>query len=145
MVQSKWIPTSVSADDKLNRQPIYEFLNSHDTLFEPWPVRRHNKIIQVERKHRTLKAILARAAKNTSNPNNLILSRATFLSIYFSGTLILSSFELSGGYTTSILGTIPRHVSPELLSRHKEQVAFRALHRLLCARPPSVGHPSSIK
>lgn len=137
---------SPSADDELNFQHIRTFLKTRNVQFDPLPARRHKKTGRLERKHRTLKAILERTAKeSTFEPDRLILLRATFFSNCFSGTRILSSFELARGYAPSILGTSPRKVTPELMSAHKEQIAVRALQRLLHARAPSLIPPSSIK
>ena len=59
-----------------------------------------------------------------------------FLSKYFSGSLIWSSFEVARGYASSILGVPSTTISTELVSDHKEQIATRALQRLLQSRAP---------
>ena len=149
--ETQWLhrhgaPLSVSADDEMNNQPCRKFFGAHSIQYKPRPARRHNKTGIVERKNGTLKLILERLQKeSTRASDHVILSRATFISNYFSGSRILSSFELARGYSPSILGVPKSLVTTELLSAHKEQVAVRALQRLLRSRTPSTVAPSSIQ
>lgn len=128
-------PRSLSADDEYHRKKLTDFLRSHDIQFKPRPARRHNKVGIVERKNGTLKEIIQRLDKDISTmSSDAIVARATFLSNMFSGSRLMSSFELARGYSPSILGLPRTDVSQELLDAHKEQVATRALQRLLRSR-----------
>ena len=148
--ETPWIhrhgaPLAVSADEEMNNKPCTKLFDAHSIQYKPRPSGRHNKIGIVERKNGTLKLILERLQKeNTRAPDDTILSRAVFLSNYFSGSRILSSFELAHGYAPSILGVPSTNFSPELLSAHKQQIATRALQRLLRSRAPSTIQPSCI-
>lgn len=150
-LESIWIcthgaPQSVSADDEYNRKQITDFLRAHDIRFNPRPVRRHNKIGIFERKNGTLKEIIHRLDKDisTTSSENL-LARPTFLSNMFSGSRLLSSFELTRGYSPSILGLQRNDISQELLDAHKEKVATRALQRLLRSRSHESPTPDMLK
>lgn len=59
-----------------------------------------------------------------------VLSRATYLSIFYAGKL-LSGFELSRGYTPSFLQLPKTQLSAELVKDHQVQVAGRAFAILL--------------
>lgn len=77
----------------------------------------------------------------TAEPST-ILSRATFLTIMFSGSAIMSSFQLSQDYQSSLLG-IPAHiVSQEPIDTHKEKSAIWAVQKILWSRPPNIPVPS---
>lgn len=140
ILETTWIythgaPIRVSADDEYNRKKLADFLSVHDMQFQPRPARRHNKVGIVERKNGTLKTIIRRLDHDISTADDdTILARATFLSNMFSGSRLLSSFELVRGYSPAVLGLPKTVVSQKLINAHKEQVATRALQRLLHSR-----------
>lgn len=140
MLENTWVlrhgaPVAISADDEYNRKHLRAFLIAHSVTFKPRPTRRHNKTGIVERKIQTVKEIIRRMDKEiTSASAEEIVSRAIFMSNFFSGTHILSSFQLVRGYQPSILGIPPSTVPPDLLHAHTEQVATRALQRAMRSR-----------
>ena len=139
-IETLWIcqhgaPRAVSADDEFNCVALQQFLRAHNIEFKPRPTRRHNKTGIVERKNATIKAILGKLDDELSDATaNTLLKRATFFSNMFSGSHILSSFELVRGYRPSVVGLPCNSVTQELLDAHKEQVATRKLQRLLKSR-----------
>lgn len=139
-------PSSFSSDYEFQSSPMKKFLSNHQIKLEERPVRRHNKTGVVERKHLTLKRVLERLKTDEEGIEDpTLLARATFFCNVFSGSRLLSSFELVRGYTPAILGLPPTVVTTELLQAYKEQVATRALQRLLSARAPSTIPPSALK
>lgn len=133
-------PSTLSAGDEMNNTVLQKFLTSHNIIFNARPTgpQRHNKIGIVERKNGKIKRILERIeSENTNADKETILSRAVLLSNMFSGSKILSSFELARGYSPSLLGIPQTIVKPELLEAHKEQIAIRALEKLLKSRKPN--------
>ena len=63
-----------------------------------------------------------------------ILSRAIFLKNVMYGSKTLSSIELAKGYTTALAGLPKQSVTDDLGRAHVEQVARRALHRMVSSR-----------
>ena len=142
-IENNWIcrhgaPAAFSADYELDKAALRRFLSRHGIEFSPRPSRRHNKVGVVERKNGTIKRILSKLENEPSSaaPEALII-RANFLSNLFSGSKVLSSFQLARGYSPSLLGLPRTLVTPDLLDAHREQVALRALQRLLKARKPN--------
>lgn len=139
-------PRTFASDFEFQSNAMKLFLSAHDIELRERPVRRHNKTGVVERKNLTLKRILERLQLDKCSANDsTILARATFLSNIFSGSRLLSSFELVRGYTPSVLGLPKSSVTPELLEAYKEQVATRALQRLLSVRAPSTIPPADLE
>lgn len=140
MLESLWIcrhvaPENISADDEYHRRKLTTFLDAHDIKFEARPSRRHNKVGIVERKNGTLKQIIRRLdADVTTADARTIVNRATFLWNLFSGSRLLSSFELVRGYSPSVLGLPKTEVSDQLFQVHTEQTSTRALQRLVKSR-----------
>lgn len=66
------------------------------------------------------------------------------MSNVFSGSKLLSSFELARGYSPSVLGIQPRMVSADLFQSAREQAATRAIQKLLKGRAPSTVPPSAL-
>lgn len=143
IIEHMWIlrhgaPLKLSADDEYNRKTLLTFLGLHNILFKARPTRRHNKTGIVERKIQTVKVILSKLDKEPSSSTaEEIVHRALFLSNFFSGSAILSSFQLVRGYQPSILGLPPSVVPQDLLDSHIEQTATRALQRAMRARKSS--------
>ena len=139
-IENTWIyhhgaPEAISADDEFNRAPLQQFLNVHNISFKPRPTRRHNKTGIVERKNATVKAILSKLNDESSEASvEVLIKRAAFLSNLFSGSRLLSSFELVRGYLPSVVGLPSSLVTQELLDAHKEQTAIRKMQRLLHSR-----------
>ena len=143
-VERYWIcihgaPSTVSGDDAYDKPNFHKFLKQHNITYKPRPARRHNKLGSVERKNQTVKCIIRKLDNEITNADTrTVVARAVFLSNMFSGSKILSSFQLAKGYTPSIIGIPQSHVTTELLQAHKEQAATRALQKLLHAKNPSV-------
>lgn len=86
---------------------------------------------------------------NTNGTIEQIVARATFMYNMFPRLRLLSSFQLAEGYQPSFLGLPQESITVKLLEIHKEQVAVRALQRLLRSRsgsndqssPFSIGDP----
>lgn len=98
-------PTSYSAESELTRGPMVQFLKGHGIKLNDRPIRRHDKTRTVEWKHWTIKTILERLRNDLSRFSDaIIISRATFLSNVFSGSKVLSSFDLARGYKPAVLG-----------------------------------------
>lgn len=135
-------PKHGSADDEFNRAALRRFSVNHGIEFHPRPTRRHNKVGFVERKNGTIKNIVQRLANDNSTATpDTISSSATFLSNMFSGSRVLSSFQLVRGYQPSILGIPNSEVSQELLDAHKEQMATHAQQKVLRSRTPNTPTP----
>ena len=142
-VETTWIcrhgaPQAVSSDDKYNRRPVLNCLQSHNVKFKPRPSRCHNKTGKVERKIQTITTILDRLHDEISNaaPTTLV-EPAGFLANMFSGSRILSSFELVRGYSPSIVCIPGRMIPQDLFHAHREQAAVRALQRILTSHAPN--------
>lgn len=139
-IERSWVcrhgaPNAVSADDEYNKKATHLYLRTHDIQFKPRPARRHNKTGIVERKIVTVKSILNKLNdEDTEAPVSVVVARAALLSNTFSGSRILSSFELVRGYSPSIASIPDKIISQDLLDAHREQVAIRALQRLLKSR-----------
>lgn len=73
------------------------------------------------------------------------MASAVFLSNFFSGSKLLSSFQLAWGYQPSILGIPASRVPQELLDAHIEQTATRALQRAIRSRVQKVPRSSNYK
>ena len=132
----------LSADDEYHRRVLTDYLGTHGITFRARPTRRHNKLGIVERKNGTLKDILRRLAMAHPKASmDALVARATFICNMFSGSQLLSSFELARGYQPSLLGVPPTYVTQELLDAHTQQVATRALQRVLRSRTPNTPTP----
>lgn len=151
LVEVLWIcrhgaSKKLSADDEYHRNKLTTFLNSQDIEFKPRSARRHNKVGIVERKNGILKNIIHKLdADLTTASIDTIVACATFLSNLFSGSRLLSSFQLVRGYSPATLGLPNTQVTEELLDAHKEQVSTRALQRLLHSRKPNSPAPDLFK
>lgn len=139
-------PTSLSADDEYNRGKMRSFLESHYITFKQRPTRRHNKTGIIERKVQTVKSIIRKIDREISNnTSEEIVTRAIFLSNLFSGSRLLSSFQLVRGFQPSILGISTTKVPQSLLDAHVEQSATRALQRALKAKPANAVREAACK
>lgn len=138
-------PKKFSADSEFTKGRIKRFLHAHHIELSERPVRRHNKTGIVERKHRTVKAILERLQNdNTVAPDSTLLARATFLANIFSGSSILSAFELVRGYSPSLFGVDSNVIPRELVESYKDQEYARALQRLIKSRHPRTLEPERL-
>lgn len=142
-IEKEWInrhgaPRFMSGDDEFDgtkKKKLGAFLESRNIGMKARPVRRHNKLGIVERKHATIKRILERLQLDKSETSDsILLSRAVFFSNCFCGSHLLSSFQLAKGYAPSLLGLPARIIDNELLQAHKEQQAVRALQRVARTR-----------
>ena len=142
IIEVEWIyrhgaPSNVSADPELDNVPLKTFFKRHSITYKPRPAQRHNKVGIFERKNETFKRILAKLdCEQSSAPSTTIFARAVFLSNLFSGSKLLSSFELARGYLPSVLGLPQVMITTEILQAYKEQIATRALQRLLSSHTP---------
>lgn len=141
--EKEWInrhgtPEFVCGDDEFDgtkKRKLGDFLKSRGINLRPRPVRRHNKMGIVERKHATVKRILERLQSDESEATDgVVLSRAVFFSNCFCGNHLLSSFQQAKGYAPSLLGLPTRIVDEGLLEAHREQQAVRAMQRVAQAR-----------
>lgn len=140
-------PAKLSADDEFNRRPIVAALTERSIEFHPRPPRRHNKVGIIERKNQTLKRIVERLQLDeqcTDSPSK-VLAKAVFLSNAFAGSRTLSAFQLARGYCPTIVGNPSYKICDEMVEAHKQQMAARALNRLLRSRNHGGIDPSSIK
>lgn len=143
LIETEWInrhgaPEALSADDEMTSKEIRRFLNGRNIELKGRPVRRHNKTGIIERKNGVVKRILEKIQKEDStDTDKTIFSRAVFLSNLFTGSKVLSSFELAKGYAPSILGAPRRMVSEELMQAYMEQCETRALQKVMRSRNPS--------
>ncbi len=146
-VDSHGPPGIVSADPEFNNSTFVGPLELCGTKFESRPARRHNKIGVVESRQNSLGLFVQRLVKDTERfkvlhgiviPFVSILSKATFLCNVLRGNSKLSSFELARGYHPSIAGLPKTAVSKEIFDAYKEQMARRAISRMLSSRTPVV-------
>ena len=139
-------PETVSADDEYNRTSLRKFLAAHQIQFKPRPSRRHNKTGIVERKNGTIKRILSKLDDEQSSADTeTILARSAFFSNLFSGSKILSSFELVRGYCPSVVRLPRTIVTDDILQAHREQTAVRIFQRLLHSRIHDVNRSDHFK
>lgn len=143
-VVQRWIhahgaPTHFSSDPEFQVARLKQFLKVHAVCIRPRPARRHNRTGIVEGNNGVFKAIFYRPEKETPSATAPeLVSRAPFLSNLFTGSSMLSSFQLARGYSPSILGLPPTRVTQELLDAHYEQTALRAIQKLMHARDNNV-------
>lgn len=122
-------------DDQYKSEPFQRFFESHKIVFKPRPTRRHNKTGTVEQKITILKIIRDEFDSEISTARaEQILARGRFLSNLFSGSRLLSAFQLVRGYQPSILGLPVNFVGKDLLQAHKELVSTRALQKVIKSR-----------
>lgn len=76
---------------------------------------------------------------------SVLLVRALFLSNLFSGSKLLSSLELTKGYSLSLICIPSRAISKELLDAQRHQAAARAMQKLISARIPGTVPLNTIK
>lgn len=142
-LENVWIyrygaPLKLSGDQEFDRSGVHTICNRHNISYCPRPTRRHNKTGIIERKNGVIKTILEKiSSERCSFKNESIIARACFISNLFSGSKLLSSFQLARGYSPSILGVPSSIVPTVLLEAHKAQTATRALHKLLHSRSPN--------
>lgn len=123
-------PASLSADDEYNMEEIRTFLLIHNVVFKPRPARRHNKTGIVERKIQTIKDIVRKINREISNYTHYdVLARSIFMSNFFSGSRLFSSFQLVRGYQPSILRMPANRVPQDLMDAHINQTAVRSIQR----------------
>ena len=145
-------PQIISGDPEMYKGPFKELLSRHYCEFAARPARRHNKIGSVEVSHRSIRVFVQRLLLDAEYTRNTlgvsfsdfeILSRATFLKNALYGSKKLSSFELARGYSPSICGTPQAPVGKKIAEAYREQVARRAIHKLL-ASPTSNPVPKEL-
>lgn len=150
-LQSHWImrhgiPTALSADDEYNKGKLRSLLQSHNIVFKARPTRRHNNTGKVERKIQTLKGIIQKIDLEISVCSaQQVVTPAFFLSNFFSGSRIMSSFQLARGYQPSILGIPATLVSADLLTAHVEQSATSAIQKAMRSYAHAVPGQSGYK
>lgn len=74
-----------------------------------------------------------------------IISKGIFLSNVFSGSSLLSSFEMARGYSPSLYASGSRGIDPKLLKTNIQQTTIRALQRILGYRIPNTLTKAAIK
>lgn len=141
-------PNHISGVDEFTRAVLEKGFLNRGVILKPGPSKRHNKVGIVERRNGIIKKIVEELQMDNSNRHEdteMIITKAIFLSNAFSGSSILSAFELARGYAPSLSGSGSRMVSDDMLQAHKQQAAIRALHRLLRSRTPKVIYQTAIK
>ena len=137
LVETLWIhhhgrPVATGFDSEFNNAEFLSMLRRNGVTPQPRPARRHNKLGRIERKHRTIKLILARLALQYPEESDTWLVKfGVFLSNVFSGNQLASAFELARGYTPSLTGSRLLKVPPRILAAHRELVAQRAMSKIL--------------
>lgn len=136
-------PRKFSADSEFTKELMKKFLAARNIALADRAVLRHNKTGMIERKHRTVKLILEKLQIDSSTASNTVfLARATFLSNIFSGSSILSAFELVRGYSPALFGAGHRLISPDLIDTYKDREYVRALQRMLKSGFPNTINPN---
>lgn len=103
-LESHWIlrhgaPVSISADDEYNKGKLRSTLSTHNIDFKARPTRRYSKTVIVERKIQTVKGIIRKIdLEILSCSAEEVFSWAIFLFNFFSGSRLLSSFQLAHVY-----------------------------------------------
>lgn len=116
-IENIWIyrygaPCKLSGDHEFDKSAIRALCIRHNITLCPRPTRGHNKTGIVERKNAIIKNILARiSSERCSSDAESTIARSCFLSNLFSGSKMMSSFQLARGYSPSILG-IPASIVP---------------------------------
>lgn len=148
--ESLWInqhgaPRLVSGDPEFFNNSFANQLAYFRIKFQPRPSRAHNKIGVVDRKNAIIRhfaqklfkeAFHARDTRGTTVNNDAIIARATYLSNVLFASKTLSSFELSRGYCPQMQGLQNNIVTTELRAAHDEQVARRAIYKLIKSKAP---------
>ena len=139
-------PEKVSADPEFDNQDFKFFTKKHNVQYNARPARRHNKMGAVESANFTLRILIQRILKDSEHYRETrgtqftpdeILSRAVFLSNVLYGQKKMSPFELARGYRPVIGDLHQKPVESSIAKAHHEQIARRALHRLLASKNPS--------
>lgn len=150
-VERYWIcihgaPVALSGDNAYDKPISHTFLKQHSILYKPRPSRRHNKLGCLQRKNRTVKAIIRKLDNGITDADaKMTLASPLFLSNLFSGSRKLNSFQPATGYTPSILGIPSSPVTAELLQAHKEQAATRTLQTVLHSKNPAILHSTILQ
>lgn len=131
----RWIqthPFQVSAQIKKNQ-------------FQTTPCQKTQKCSRSWEKNETLKWIVEHLATTDLEASpNMLISRAV-LSNSFSGSRLLSSFQLAIGYSSSIVGNQSTILPQPLLEANQHQMTKRALNLLLRSQNQNTIHPGGIK
>lgn len=129
--REKWIST----DGEFNKKSIQLFLTAHNVEYRARPARHHSNIGIVEQKNGLLKTIMKKLDGNGSLASTeQILARATFPSKMFSGSWLLSSFQLAKGYLPALLS---RFLPPKSVVGFIECRGGKDFVRSL-TRPPAI-------
>jgi hypothetical protein len=140
-------PAECSGDPEFDNSSFRPYLERHDIIYKPRPARRHNKVGLVESGHSSNKLLARRLSQDLDNASKVLVRRpsfteiiahATYLRKILYGSRLLSSFEQSRGYQPSIMGLTSCFITPELIQAHEEQIARRALVRLLRSKDSSL-------
>ena len=157
--QINWInvngpPTSVSADQEFDNEDFKKALKTYDISFNRRPARRHQKMGSIESSNFVLRMITEKILADedfqlkkfaTKTPIEVILSKAVFVSNIMYGQKLASPFELARGFTPSI-ACFPKSPADEtLVIAHREQVARRAIHKLLRSKRNNACLPSAFQ
>ena len=152
MIKTNWFdvngpPRMLSSDPEFDNRVIRGLCTAAQVKYAARPARRHNKIGSVESANATIRLFVQRLlmddehhrkVRETSKLLYEILSRATFLRNVLYGGKEASSFELARGFTPSLCGLRKSPLSKQALRSHQEQVARRAIQKLISSHP---AHP----
>lgn len=93
----------MGGDPEFDKKPFKDLLKQHYITWEPRPVRRNNPVGIVERKNKVVKSVMQRLSLGVPNMDLITFAaRANFLSNFFAGSRVASSFEMARGYTPGI-------------------------------------------
>ena len=149
MIKTKWFdvngpPGMLSGDLELDNPVIRGLCTAAQVKYAARPARRHNKIGSVESANATFKLFVQHLLMDDEHHSTVretrrlfyeILSCATFLKNVLYGGKEASSFELARGFTPSLCGLRQSPLSKQALRSHQEQVARRALEKLISSHP----------
>lgn len=158
-LQIYWIningpPTSVSADLEFDNDDFKKALKTYDISFNRRPARRHQKMGSIESSNFVLRMITEKILADedyqlkkfaTKTPIEVILSKAVFVSNIMYGQKLVSPFELARGFTPSIACFPKSPVDETLVKAHREQVARRAIHKLLRSKRNNACLPTAFQ
>lgn len=139
-IETRWICihgalTSFSSDPEFCRPVLARFLKAHEIKFRERPARYSPKNDRVERNNSMFKSTLHRMCKErTYAAAATIVASSSLVTNLVHGSSTMKLFQLTRGYSPSMLRIPSTNVPPELLDSHVEITSKRALQKLLKSR-----------
>lgn len=149
--ETEWLmrhvaPKQFSADPEFCRTLFKELLRGHGIQLNARLSRSCHKNGKVERNNGVFKTVLEKISKeNTDASDELLIARESLLTNLLHGNSGVSAFQLTRGYSPSIVGLPASVVSQEMIDAHTEVCANRALHRVLKSRSPKLVRSAMLK